>query len=713
MFKKEIAPHLTPLLAGTCLLLAGTPCIAFAAESQHQKETDKETLDVLSVTATRVKRPTKEVAGAIDVVDERRIDATTMFNIKDAIRGLPGVLIDSKNGGYDVRLVIRGAGQKANYGVREIMVLRDGVPMTDPDSFSRFDYIDTQDIERIEITKGPGSLYGAGAAGGTLNIISKSVFDLDSNRLKLGIGEYGTRMVHGRYAGKFNEDNAFSLTFSHRESDNNWREWNNYESNQFSFKHGLMMEDGSTLETELSYSKANIELPASMTESEFKEFERSGKQRNTSDPWQNKGRYSSIWFFNSRLVKEFGDTTFRPRIYYNHWDHYHPVTGVVNVTPGTDSFGVDLEFSWDHQFLGNSTLVAGVTGRRDQSYGSKKYKYRDVAYTHHGRIDHTLSDKKGDLLCTQDSRNTLYGIFLQETVRPTERLSVDIGFRLDKSRFQIDTTEYGEYSWARGRYVNFPVPVTTSTDKTFNLFSPRLGVSYALTDTINAYFLAAQSGQVPSKGEIRENPRLDSATARNVEIGLKGRSADWSFDMDLYSTTVKDEIVSVLNGFITEFRNAGKTRKNGFELSSRYYLNDYISLGASYAYSDYVFKDFLEPIRGVGNVDRSGNQIPYIPRHQYSLWLAASHPSGFKGRIQADTWGEYYMDNANTEKYKGYELLTSLMVGYEKGPHRLSLNVENLFDQRYAVEVKKNTSGRKTYYAGAPRKVVLTYTHRF
>ncbi len=713
MLKKSLKSHSALILSSTFLLLPGIPHLAMAADEQPQDETTKETLDVLSVTATRVERPTKEVAGAIDVVDEVRIDATTMFNIKDAIRGLPSVLIDSKNGGYDVRLIIRGAGQKANYGVREIMVLRDGIPMTDPDSFSRFDYIDTQDIERIEITKGPGSLYGAGAAGGTINIISKSVFDLESNRLKLGFGEYGARMLHGRYAGEFDENNAFSLTFSHRETENDWRDWNEYESNQLSFKHGLMLDDGSTLETELSYSKADLQLPATMTEDEFNEFEDSGEQRDTSDPWQNKGRYSTIWFFNSRLEKEIGDLTFRPRIYYNHWDHYHPVTGSINVTPGTDSFGADLEFSWDHQLLGNSTLVAGITGRRDQSYDTKKYKYRDLVYTPWGRIDYTLSDEKGDLLRVQDSTNTLYGIFMQETIHPTDRLSADIGFRFDKSHFRIDTTEYGEYSWSKGKYVDYSTPLITDTDKTFNLFSPRIGITYTLTDTMNVYFLAAQSEQVPSEGEIRENPDLDSATARNIEVGIKGRSYNWSFDLDLYYTTVKDEIVSVLNGYITEFENAGKTKKKGLEFSGQFHVNDHFTLGASYAYSDYTFDEFFEPIWGVGNVDRSGNQMPYIPRHQYSLWVGLTHPSGFKGRIQADTWGEYYMDNANTEKYEGYELLTTLMVGYERGPHLFSLNVNNLFDQRYAVEVKKSTTGRKTYYAGAPRTAMLTYTYRF
>ena len=94
-----------------------------------------------------------------------------MFNVKEALQEMPGVLIDSKNGGFDARLIIRGAGLKAAYGIREIMLLRDGVPLSDPDSFTRLDFVDTQDIERIEVAKGPGNLFAAGSAGGAIQII--------------------------------------------------------------------------------------------------------------------------------------------------------------------------------------------------------------------------------------------------------------------------------------------------------------------------------------------------------------------------------------------------------------------------------------------------------------------------------------------------------------------------------------------------------------
>ncbi|MCW8920434.1 MAG: TonB-dependent receptor [Sedimenticola sp.] len=708
------------------LMVSAINSSAADAESVKSNDEGGDSLDTISVTASRIARGTKEVPAAISVIDSKRIDAEQMNNIKDAIKGTPGVLIESKNGGYDSRLIIRGAGQKANYGVREIMVIRDGVPMTDPDSFSRFDFIDTQDIERIEITKGPGSLYGSGSSGGTIQIISKSVFDVDGNRVKLGVGEDGQQNLHFRYSQELNDSNSILLTGSHRAADNSWRDWNEFDTQQLSLKHGLMLDSGATLETELSYSQADLQLPGSLTESEFETYRSTGEQHNTSSQWQHSGRYSTIWFFNTRYEQEFGDLTFKPRFYFNSWDHYHPVTGAINDNPGTNVFGTDLEFAYKHNLLGASTLVGGVTARLDKTDEAKKYRYADIStivYDPPGppppvnQIVQTLSDRKGSLLSQEEAANTLFGLFLQETIRPTDKLTIDAGFRFDRMNFDITEVAYGEYNWGTKSYTTFGSPVTTKTDTTFDLYSPKLGATYALNNTYSIYGMVAQSGQVPSEAEIQDNASLDAAIATNVEIGLKARAKEWSFDLSLYRTTVTDEIVSVLqSGNQSEFQNAGETLKKGFEVSSRVALGKYFTLGANYAYSDYKYQDFQELVRTgatLNAVDRSGNQTPFVPNHQYSLSLDYEHPSGFMARIQADTWGSYYMDSANTEKYDGYDFLTSLMLGYASGPHKVSLNVDNLFDKRYATEVKKDTSGTKSYSAGSPRSAMLNYTYSF
>ncbi len=702
------------LSVGILTLIMGNG-IPYAEAEQNAEEKLHSEIDTISVTATRVERPTKDVPKAISVIDRARIEGAKMMNIKDAIQGIPGVLINSKNGGYDVRLIIRGAGQKANYGVREIMVLRDGVPMTDPDSFSRFDYFDTQDVERIEITKGPGSLYGAGSAGGTVQIISRSVFDSASDRIKIGAGNFGALNLNLRVSGDINDENAFAITASHRELENGWRRWNNFDTDQLGLKHGLMLEDGSTLESELSYSEANLQLPGTMSEDQYQEYRDTGEQRETQSAWKHSGRYSKVLFFNSRLEKEWGNLLFKPRIYYNHWTHYHPVTGKINDNDsGTDVFGTDLEFVYKHQLLGESTLVAGVTARVEDTEDAKKYEYRDVVTIpfgpQAGRIVATLSDAKGDLMEVQSATNSLYGIYFQESIVPTDRWLVDLSFRYDHSRFDIDTNEITAFNYASGKYV--PGVGEYKIDKKFNLFSPQVGVNYALSPTVNLFGTIASSDQVPSENEIKENPDLEASTATNFEIGLKGRSAKWSYDTSVYYTNVEDEIVPILLDNHTGFQNAGRTKKRGFEFAGDYEVIKWLRLGGSYAYSDYKYDDFTEIVNGV-TVDRSGNQMPYIPHHQYSLFADYRHPNGFSARVQADTWGSYYMDTANTEKYDGYNLVTSLAMAYKTGPHTVSFNVENLFDKRYAIEAKKDSRGKKYYSAASPRAAMLNYSFAF
>ncbi|MGB9873669.1 MAG: TonB-dependent receptor, partial [Hydrogenobacter sp.] len=130
-------------------------------------------LEEVSVTATRTERKTEEVPASVSVVGKEKLKEKPMFNLYDALQGISGINITSRNQGYDTRLIIRGAGLKAPYGVREIMVLLNGVPITDPDSLTRLDFVDTSLIERVEVVKGPNStLWGVNASGGVINVIT-------------------------------------------------------------------------------------------------------------------------------------------------------------------------------------------------------------------------------------------------------------------------------------------------------------------------------------------------------------------------------------------------------------------------------------------------------------------------------------------------------------------------------------------------------------
>ncbi|MGE0081490.1 MAG: TonB-dependent receptor [Thiohalomonadaceae bacterium] len=674
-------------------------------------------LGTISITATREERATAEVPQAIAVVGKEELEDKKMFNVKEALQGIPGVLIDSKNGGFDARLIIRGAGLKARYGIREIMLLRDGVPLTDPDSFTKLDFVDTQDIERIEVAKGPGNLFATGSAGGAIQILSRSVFDETSNQIRIGAGNYGTENYHVRY-GVVGEQQALALTATHRKTDNDWRLWNEFDTTQTSLKHGLMLSQGDTLESEIAYSESNIQLAGGMNEALFEEFKDSGKQKETSEIWQHSGRYSKTWFFNTRYEMERGDVSFKPRFYYNTWYHYHPVTGLINETKDwVYNVGTDLEAHLRHE---GGILVGGVTVRQEEVPDSRKYKYRDLQLGGGGRIVATLSDRKGELAALSSSSTLLTGIYAQESWRPGERWIVDLGMRYDVLDMEIKETEFARFVYGANRYED-ESGVEQKTTKTFHLPAPKLAVSYRLADGLYLFGTVAQAGQIPSTSEISSNPDLDAATSRNYEIGLKGRSDRWEFDTSIYVNPVEDEIIQVTNeGGESEYVNAGETDKRGFEFAGSYEVAPGWQLGGFYSYADYTFDRFVEPVRSfVGGTvvttdeDRSGNRLPFIPEHQYGLFLAWKSPTGWRARVTSNTWGEYWMDNANTEKYEGWDWITHLSVGYERDQHAVTLNVDNVFDERYAAEVKKDTSGEKDYTAASPRTYLLTYRYNF
>lgn len=690
------------------LALAMLPQIGQAAE------TDKK-LDEISITATREARATFEVPQAIAVVGKETLADKKMFNVKEALQEIPGVLIDSKNGGFDVRLIIRGAGLKAPYGIREIMILRDGVPLTDPDSFTRLDFVDTQDIERIEVAKGPGNLFATGNTGGTIQILSKSVFDERANNLRIGFGNEGTQNYHLRYGGMASDTQALALTATHRKMDNDWRYWNRFDTTQLSLKHGLILSHGDILDSEISYAEANVQLPGAMDRALFDQFLATGKQTGTSEAWKHSGRYSKVLFLNSRLEMQRGDITFKPRVYYNTWYHYHPVTGVINETnEWVWNLGADLEAHWRHA---QGSLVGGLTLRQERTPDSRKYQYRDVnkitAGPQAGRILATLSDAKGTLAEIDDATTLLAGVYVQESWRPSERWIIDLGLRYDVATFEDDNDQIWKYDYASDKYV--AGAGKTQLKKTFRLPAPKLAASYRLTDTVNLFAMAAQAGQIPSSSEIGNNPSLDAPIARNYEIGLKGRGGDWQFDVSLYSNPVSKEIVQQSNGGVTSYVNAGKTDKKGLELAGSFGFARDWQAGGYFAYTRYKYVDFSEPVRIGGNtvnIDRAGKYLPYVPERQYGLFLGWKR-GGWRVRLSANTWGEYWLDNANTEKYPGWEWVANLSLGYERQGHSLTLNADNLFDKRYAVEVKKDTSGRVTYMAAAPRSVMLTYRYDF
>lgn len=668
--------------------------------------------DSISVTATKVETGTKEISQSIAVVNAQTIEDKNVLDVSRALENIPGVNVESSTNSPSPRLIIRGAGLKASYGVREIMVIKDGVPMTDPDSFTRFDYIDMQDVESIEVQKGPGSISAINTTGGVIQLITKSVFKEDTNSIKLGLGDDGQRNLNLKLREKLTDSDFVSMTFSKRNIDNGWRDNNAFDSTQVSFKHGHIFSDDATLETELAYTESNLELPASMTRAEFEIFKATGEQHNTSSPWQYTARDSKILSLNTKYEKEMGDWTYKPRFYINHWEHFHPVTGIINDADKNYVYGVDLEADYHHKlFESDATLVMGATGKQDRSDDAKKYQYADVVLGGGGRIVKTLSNNKGALANTEDSLASLYGIYAMETFSPFDKTTIDISSRVDKLVFDVSGNETSYFNYSTGKYS--AGAGAYALDKSYTLLSSKIGLTFALTDATNIYTSIAFANQAPTTSELTDNESLDKTKSINYEIGLKTRTGDFSYDVAIYQNDIKDEIIQIKDaGGNTIYDNAGQTQKRGFEFLGTYRVNKELSLGLSYAYSDFIYKSFQEKV-GAAFVSRDGNHLPYIPKNQYGLEANYKMDNGFKARVQTKTWGSYYLDNANSGKYDGYDFVTDVMLGYELKAHLIQLNINNIFDKYYASQAEKSVYGVESYKAAAPRSAMVSYRYKF
>jgi len=130
------------------------------------------TLPPLVVTATGIPTVLDRIPAAVTVIDRATIDARGASTLAEALQSVPGLtVVQSGGAGGNASVFIRGTNSN------HVLVLRDGVPVNDPsDPGGLYNFgVDTlADIDRIEVVRGPmSSLYGSGAIGGVINLITR------------------------------------------------------------------------------------------------------------------------------------------------------------------------------------------------------------------------------------------------------------------------------------------------------------------------------------------------------------------------------------------------------------------------------------------------------------------------------------------------------------------------------------------------------------
>jgi iron complex outermembrane recepter protein len=113
---------------------------------------------------------TQPAAQTVTTVTQERIRDAPAFTVEDLLQESPGVSMKQGNGPRDIGISIRGSNARNGFGIRNIVVLEDGFPVTQPDGLSRTDLTDPHAYSGVEVYRGPSSaMFGNYATGGAIN----------------------------------------------------------------------------------------------------------------------------------------------------------------------------------------------------------------------------------------------------------------------------------------------------------------------------------------------------------------------------------------------------------------------------------------------------------------------------------------------------------------------------------------------------------------
>ncbi len=145
-------------------------------DANEQKRVDAQLVPREQVeAASRLSEAVEDAPASVSIVPLQELRALGLPTVWEAVRGVRGIYLNDDRG-YPT-IGFRGFGRPGDYGNR-VLVLVDGQPMSDNWIWSSYvgnDFrTDLEDVERIEVVRGPGSvLYGTGAFSGVVNVVTR------------------------------------------------------------------------------------------------------------------------------------------------------------------------------------------------------------------------------------------------------------------------------------------------------------------------------------------------------------------------------------------------------------------------------------------------------------------------------------------------------------------------------------------------------------
>jgi len=599
--------------------------------------------DNIIVSANRTPVSRLEAGSTVSTVNRQIIEERQSIFVADLLQDMPGLAV-SRSGNMGAQTAIRIRGAEANH----VLVRIDGIEVNDPaadDAFA-FAHLTANDIERIEVVRGPQSaLWGSDALAGVIDITTRRSTDRLSSDAFIESGAFDT-FNSGLHVGTRSTNSGIDLTASYLNSDGTnisraGSEDDGYKNLTANLRGDIDVTRNFRLDASIRHVDATKQFDA-IDFSTGLPADADRKSDTTQSTFGIGGKlelFNNFWHQSLRLT---GMTTSNKNF----------SDGMRDTKTGADKYGA--------YYQSTLNFTAGPTDESTQKvtfaidYERDEFKQSGIASIF------------GDPNQNQDMNNT--GLVGEYRATGFGGLSFSLGLRRDiNSAFDNITT------WR------------TTAAYRFEVFDSRLHASFGTGQKAPTF--TERFGFFPD--QFRGNPELKPERSRGFDIGYEQRfmSDRVVADVTYFHSRLEDEINGFffdpslgMFGMFTAINRDGTSNSKGLETELKAEIVTGLSATASYTYTDATQPDSTgqqqREIRRPRHMAALNVNYDFLNRAQINANLSYSGE-------QADIFFPPFPAPAQTVSLDAYTLVNlggSLAITDNV---TVIARVENLFDKTY------------------------------
>ena len=661
------------------LALAITP-YAFAAD-----DTKRQPAEIVITASRSARQPSAQLSY---VINRDRIEQSTATTLPDLLRQIPGIQIRSLFGTASAEATV-DLGAMGPAASQNTLILIDGRRQNDIDSSAAdIGGLSLDQVERIEVLPGSGGvLYGEGAVGGVVNIITRNR-ELNRTEAKIGLGSYQTR--EAQILNHFAKDSTRGQAFLKDTQTDGYRQ-NSYVRR---------LEAGTKIEHDLSQdTQAYSSMQFSRQDQGFPGFR---SVTASSDELHSSPRGASS-------LTDFGDTT-----------RIQGTFGLVKSLGDNARWVTEASHRHKSQqaYLGFSYLdtdlnTSGINSRLERrnrlgDWQGNLVTGMDLSYSQY-RSDRANSESEPAIHKLDIMNRNIAGFGHQTFKKATHTLTIG-------ARYADNVTH------ARDRYfiANDPFPFDAEAAP-LRLHQSAKQVEIAFSEALSArtnvgigFARNTRLGTVDDLyegyGPTRSFSVLRPQVGRHFTTFIQHRIGDAEFGLTAFYHLINNEIHFSNESFTND--NLDPTRRQGVTLTLNTPIADKTRLYANASRQSAVFREG----------QNAGNAVPLVARYLGNLGITHDFTERLQGSLSGTYTGSRHFENDDEGTF-GRKMPVMMRVDaslrYRINQWTLSATVLNLTNERaqydYAASSSSSfaTTGRFNAYPLPTRNVMFTATYRF